>query len=247
MIVLKSYFNKKKIKVNYVFFTFSFFFIFILLISYFTFNQYIKSNEKDEYKTIQISNSDLEFDKILNDIKENKNIVKSEKNDDDSFLILVDKYENLLKVEKYFLQRNYNIALNGNIPNIQLYNIQNFLIYFIILFILSMFFLLFKVSCNIIKDDGIESYLLYCLGYNLLKIKTYIFFKLLVLLIPAYILSFLLSLLCIFLFNIFSVIKVSVSIIVTSIFINSIVLFILIIIDSLIIVTLKITNKKELF
>ena len=53
MIVLKSYFNKKKIKVNYVFFTFSFFFIFILLISYFTFNQYIKSNEKDEYKTIQ--------------------------------------------------------------------------------------------------------------------------------------------------------------------------------------------------
>jgi len=57
---------------------------------------------------------------------------------------------------------------------------------FIILFILSMFFLLFKVSCNIIKDDGIESYLLYCLGYNLLKIKTYIFFKLLVLLKITY-------------------------------------------------------------
>lgn len=247
MIVLKSYFNKKKIKVNYIFFAFSFFFIFILLISYFTFNQYIKSNEKEEYKIIQISNSDLGIDKVLNDIKENKNIVKSEKKDDDSFLILIDKYENLLKVEKYFLQKNYNVALNGNTPNIQLYNIQNFLIYIIIIFVLLMLFLLFKVSCNIIKEDGIESYLLYCLGYNLLKIKTYIFFKLLVLLIPVYILSVLLSLLCIFIFNIFFVIKVSTSIIITTILINSIVLFILIIVDSLIIATLKITNKKELF
>lgn len=245
MIVLKSYFNKKKIKVNYTFFTFSFFFIFILLISYFTFNLYIESNEKEEYKTIQISNSNLEFDEILNDIKENKNIVKSEKNDD-SFIILIDKYENLLKVERYFLQKNYNVALNGNSPNIQLYSIQNFLIYFIILFILLMLCLLFKFSCNIIKEDKIESYLLYCLGYNLLKIKTYIFLKLLIMLIPAYFLSFLLSLLCVFIFNIFSVIKVSICIIATSFLSNFIVLFILIIIDSLIIATLKITNKKEL-
>lgn len=246
MIVLKSYFNKKKIKVNYIFFTFSFFFIFILLISYFTFNLYIKSNEKEEYKTIQISHSSLKIDKILDDIKENKNIVKSEQNDDDSFLILIDKYENLLKVERYFLQRNYNITLNGNSPNIQLYNIQNFLIYFIILFILLMLFLLFKFSCNMIKEDNNESYLLYCLGYKLLKIKTYIFFKVLVLLIPAYFLAFSISLLCIFLFNIFSVIKVSISIIIISFVINFIVLVILIIVDSLIITTLKISNKKEL-
>lgn len=246
MIVIKGFLNRKKVKLNILFLTISFFIIHILFVSYLSFDSYIKTNDKEEYRIIQISKNDIEPEKQYKDIKENKNIIKYEVTENNEFILLVDKYSNLQKVEKFFLNKNYNVTIPGNNPNMQLYYIQNILATFIILFIIVMIILLFRYILSLLKEDHEECCLLFCLGYTLSRIKKFTILKIVLLVASSCLISLILSFIIIIVFNTTNMINISILVILRSIYYIVIIVFILFLITIIAVQKLKIPNKKPL-